>query len=671
MERALTVPSRTRALSARWSLDPGAVAAWLFPAALVTYLGMRSGGYDVVVSDQVAIAAWWAIFLVLAAGLAPLRLSAAAKVGLGLLAAYAAWTAASLIWTESAARTMGDVTLMLLYVALALLAFALRGRDAARLMLSGLAVAIIAIATVAVLSRLHFAWFSVPAVAKNVPAAASKLSYPIGYWNALAALMAMGIPLLLYCATGSRALAWRGLSAAGVPVLVLCVFLTDSRGGAIELPIALVLFLALARDRLPKLAVMLVCAAGSALVVRAADQRHAARDGLRSALAAHQGNQLIAITIAVAVAVALIVYAIALVERHVERPRALVLSRRRVTRLSGGALALAVIVFVAAGGPGFLHREWAQFKAPGESTTAFVGNGLQRLANVTGNGRYQYWQSAVRAADRHPFTGTGAGTFVYWWARDGVASGGFVQDAHSLYLQSLGELGYPGLILITLFILWILFCGVRGALGIRGHDRRLELAAATAGAAVFAVSAAFEWIWLIPVLPVTLFILAAVIFGPSWTESSRARTVSRRAMLRRLVANRWLRRAAPALGAVGALAAIVVIALPMAATAADRQSESQASSGNIAAALASARTAVRLQPYAAPTWLQEALVLELAGDLRAALADAQRAASRETTNWQNWLVLSRLEARTGQAHASLEDYLRARSLDRYNPLFAK
>ncbi len=124
MESTLTARSRTRTLGAGWSIEPGSVCAWLLPAALVTYLGVRSGGYDPIVSDQVGIALWWLVFLILALALVPhppdrvgasrpRRCSSPTRPGRPSASA----------WTESSERTMGDVTLMLLYVALALLAF--------------------------------------------------------------------------------------------------------------------------------------------------------------------------------------------------------------------------------------------------------------------------------------------------------------------------------------------------------------------------------------------------------------------------------------------------------------------------------------------------------------------------------------------------------------------
>jgi tetratricopeptide (TPR) repeat protein len=659
MEGAVTAAPRPRALGVRWTLDPGSIVAWCLPVALVTYLGMRDGGFDAVIADQVAIAIWWALFLIVALRLARLRLTRSARVGLTLLIAYGAWNAASLIWTESAERTMGDVTLMLLYVPLAVLVAAIRGRDWARLMLNGLSIAILAVAAVALLSRFHFAWFGIPEVDQALPRIASKLSYPLGYWNALAALVAMGVPLLLHAATGARSLIRRALAAGGVPVLAVCVYLTGSRGGAAGVVIGAVLFLLLARDRLPKLAVTAVCGGGAALLVAAAASRSAVRQGLRTALGADQGYEMIAITLVVVAGVALIAYAIGLVDAHVRPARRLSLSRRRTSELAAACVAVAIVAFLAAGGPHYLSREWRQFQTGGSSSLR-RGSTIERFQDVTGNGRYQYWQAAIRAADAHPWTGTGAGTFVYWWARNGTVNGGFVEDAHSLYLQALAELGYPGMILIAAFMLWVLGCGAAGAARVTREDRRLEIAAATAGAAVFAFSAAFEWIWLIPVLPVAMLMLAAVIFAPD-DGGRRARRAGRRLDLR---------IGARIAGAAVSLAAVIVVALPMAATASVRQSQALASGGDLRGALESARAAVRLTPYAAAAWEQEALVLEAGGDLRDALAAARSAATRSSTDSSTWLVLSRLEARTGHAAVALTDYRRARALDPHSPIFA-
>jgi len=252
----------TVTMARRW--DPGAACGFLLPAVLITYLGVRGGGYDTIISSQVGIVAWWLILLLVGFGLVRVRLSAAAWVGLGLLVAYAAWTALSMLWTESRESTMTDISQMLLYVALAALALLVHGRQASRFMLHGLAAAIVAVAVVALLSRLHFPWFAAPATAQALPSSTRKLSYPLNYWNALAALMAIGIPALLYCACAARTLVMRGAAAGCLPILALCAFLTVSRGGTIAIAAGLVAFLVLAPERLPKLAITLVAGIGSA-----------------------------------------------------------------------------------------------------------------------------------------------------------------------------------------------------------------------------------------------------------------------------------------------------------------------------------------------------------------------------------------------------------------------
>jgi O-antigen ligase len=668
MEQALALQ---RTLSLRGSLrrlDFPALTAWLLPAVLVCYLGIQGGGFDTVVSSQVGIAAWWALLLIVAFGLAPLRFGRAGWVVLGLLIAFAAWTTASLAWTQSSERTMSDVSLELVYVALAALVFLAVGRTAARHALNGLAAGIAVVAVVALLSRLHFEWFSTPAIAQAVPDSARRLAYPLNYWNALADLMAIGIPLTLRAACGARTIRWRAIAGATVPLLGLCAFLTASRGGTIAIAVGVAVFVVLVADRLPALGVVAVSGTGTALLIAGANQRAAVRDGLRSALAAHQGNELLAVAIAVAVAVGLLVMAVGLIERHAVRPRALTFSRRRATAVGSIAFLLAVMAFTALGGFGFLGHEWAQFKTPTGPSRLDGANALQRLQNVTGQGRYQYWQAAVSAANAHPLTGTGAGTFAFWWAQFGTLSGGFVRDAHSLYIQALGELGYPGLLLISGFVAFVLVCGVLRAIRTADPGQRLVLAAATAGATAFALAAAVEWIWLIPVLPIAFFVLAGAIATSSVASEGVTLEAPERpapAAPRRPRRVLWIRIAFAAV----CLGAAIAIAIPMAATEAVRDSQALVRSGNLGAALADARDAASLQPYAASPWLQEALVLEVASRIPRAVVAAEHATREGPTDYDNWLVLSRLQARDGHAGAALHDYLRARSLSPHSPIF--
>ena len=461
--------------------------------------------------------------------------------------------------------------------------------------------------------------------------------------------------------------------ARRIPLLGLCTWLTVSRGGTLAVGIGVVVFALLVADRLAAVAVIAVTAAGSGLLILAVDQRNAVRDGLRTALAAHQGNEMIAIGAAVTLGVALLVAGgrtrraarspaarphLLSPSGHDSRSRRPRTCDRRIQRR--GWLRLRVA------------RVDAIQDSPEGPTSLSQANALQRLQDVTGNGRYQFWQAAVREADANPLTGTGAGTFKFWWAQHGTLSGGYVTDAHSLYIQALGELGWPGLILVVAFVALVLAAGVARSIRTAEPERRLALAAATAAATAFAFAAAFEWIWLIPVLPLSFFVLAGVIGTPAVGLDGFVRDLPPAAEPRRrrrpLLALRppiLLRLAAVGL----CLGAALVIALPMAATEAVRDSQALARSGNMGASLIRARDAVALQPYAASPWLQEALVLEVLGRIPQALQAAQHAVRNGPTDYDNWLVLSRLQARDGHAHRALTDYVRARSLSPNSPLF--
>jgi tetratricopeptide (TPR) repeat protein len=182
----------------------------------------------------------------------------------------------------------------------------------------------------------------------------------------------------------------------------------------------------------------------------------------------------------------------------------------------------------------------------------------------------------------------------------------------------------------------------------RDAPTRLALAAATAAAFAFAFSAAIDWIWFMPVLPFALFVCAAVIFSPERSEEDDVHPAppARRSRTP-------LGIALSAIAALVCLAAIVVIALPMASTEQVRTSQAEVRDGDLTAALSHAKEAVTLEPYAAAGWLQEALVQEDAGNLTLALADARQALKRQAVNWEIWAQVAQIEAVSGNAPAAL------------------
>jgi tetratricopeptide (TPR) repeat protein len=625
-------------------VDWGATAVWLLCFALVSYLGLKGGGYDPLVHDQVGIAIWWIVLLATAVGAIPRRRPGRlAWTALGLLAAFVLWTALSLGWTESVEQTWADLARVTGYLGVFAFAVFAFDRIGARRLVGAIAAAIVLVSTVALLSRFHPAWFpGANQTASFLSGNRERLSYPLHYWNGVAALVAIGLPLVFQVAADARSVALRALAAAALPALILTIFFTLSRGGVGAAAIALGAFFVFAPDRLAKLPTLVFAALGGAILILAADSRDALQHGLANGAAHTQGDQMLLIAPAVCVLTGLAQAAVSLGGRRLKRPEWSAPTRRQ-SLLAVGSVALIALVFAAAlDAPGHASNAWSEFKQENSP-----GKGASRLGSAAGQNRYQLWSAAAHENATRPLAGTGSGTFQFWWAEHADVDE-IVRDTHSLYMQTLGELGIVGLALLTGLIATVLAGGARAAWR-AGRGDRAALAAALAGCAAFFVTATFDWMWQLPVLPVSMLLLAAALVTAT-LPGSRAQT--RRAGLP-------LRVGAGA----AAIAAIVVIAVPLASTALVRRSEADFREGDLQGALDAARSAQNAEPGAASPRLQQALVLEAAGELAAASEAAHAATERESTNWRNWLVLSRIEAERGRAAASVATYLRARSLN--------
>lgn len=639
-----------RNLSFLGRVDWSAVVTWGLGFGLIAFLGIEGGGFDQLVYEQAGIAIWWVVLVGVVVGALPvLGPGRTATVGLALFAAFVAWTALSLLWTESSERTLTDLSRVLTYLGVFVLAIFLRVSSEPRRLIAALAAAIAVIGLLGLLSRLHPDWFpSAQQTALFLEDASERLSYPLDYWNGLGALIAIGLPLLLQISVAARSLIVRALAVAAMPALALALFFTLSRAGIGAAALALIAFLCFARDRAPKIVTLAIVGAAAGLLIALASQRDALRQGLDNATAQSQGDEMLAIVLCVGAAAALVQ---ALVSRSLlegRRPRWLSPDRRGSLALLGGLVAVVLVLAAAFDAPSRVDSGLDEFRSGSNA-----GTGTARLNSFAGASRYALWRSAIDENATAPLTGTGSGTFVYWWDRD-AAGAEAVQDAHSLYLQTLGELGLIGFLLLLAFVALVMIAG--GLATLRAGPERSHLAAALAGCLAFFLAAAVDWGWQMPVLATIALILAATLLtGAGGREGPGP-------------LGRWPGR----LGvAVVALVAIVAIAVPLASTGLVRSSQSEVRDGELDAALADARSARNVEPWAATPRLQEALVLELQGDLDAAAESARAATERESTNWRTWLVLSRIEAKRGDADASIAAYREARSLKPLSPLFER
>ena len=158
-----------------------------------------------------------------------------------------------------------------------------------------------------------------------------------------------------------------------------------------------------------------------------------------------------------------------------------------------------VVVGVAVGlQSGWLERQYDRaFNDPVLQT----GDYRDRLFNP-GFNRQDRWKVAVEAFEDAPLAGQGAGTYRLFWERERPTDSD-TNDAHSLYLETLGELGVVGFVLLAGAL--VLMFGAMAA-RLRGRDRSLWAALLSTGL-VWALHAAVDWDWELPV--VTLWLFAA------------------------------------------------------------------------------------------------------------------------------------------------------------------
>jgi O-antigen ligase len=155
-------------------------------------------------------------------------------------------------------------------------------------------------------------------------------------------------------------------------------------------------------------------------------------------------------------------------------------------------LALLVVPVAAAGG-----RQQAP-PATGASNARFAS---------VGSNRYAYWRVAIDAGVQHPLIGVGASGFRTEWLKHRHIDES-VRDAHSLEVETFGELGLVGVALLATLL---------GAVALSARAAyRADAALAAGPAAVLALWAfhsAIDWDWEMPALTLMAVVFAGTLLG--------------------------------------------------------------------------------------------------------------------------------------------------------------
>ena len=603
----------------------------LFVAALLAVAAPASagGGYFPTSWGWTSVTLAWVAVLALAFRREP-RLSRLAVTAVAAWCGLAVWTGLSALWSTDLPQTVLELERVLVPIAGLLAVIAVvRAADVQRL-LGGALAGITLVCAYALATRLF------PDRVGSFDSFASyRLAAPFGYWNALGIFAAIGVVLALGCAARSRTAIARAAAGAAPVLLLLALYFTFSRGAWIALVLGLAGALALDSRRLQLLTALIALAPAPALAVLLASRSDAlTRPSTELEQATLAGERL-----AIALLALLVLGAATSVVLGEAQARVNVGWRVRLA--AWAVVAIALLAFAGAGfarygGPLTLaEKAHASFTAP----PVRVGPGEdlnRRLFSLSSNGRTQLWRGAWADAASHPWLGSGAGSYEQYWLehRDSRLK---VRDAHSLYVETLSELGPAGLVLLLAAL------GLPLAAAIRARSHPLVPAAFGAYVAYLA-HAGVDWDWELSALSVLAVLIAGALLAAG--PEPRALGGRTRGVL---------------LGLAVAVAALGLLGLagnaPLAAA------EDAARTGRWAEAERHARTATRWNPWSAAAWQVRAEAQAETGRPRQARESLRRALELAPRDWVLWYDLGNVS----RGDARRQAYERAAAL---NPLGA-
>jgi hypothetical protein len=245
-------------------------------------------------------------------------------------------------------------------------------------------------------------------------------------------------------------------------------------------------------------------------VWRASEFRGLTRLDSPLTLASRDGHRLAVLLVLLAAGAALAVTVLAALTRGVSFSPA-------ARRAYGVVLATVVVVgafavFAHYGSPATLARKgYDSFTSSSPAASTNLNQRLFTLASP----RKAVWHTAWRDVKAHPLLGSGAGTFERFWLRHRT-SGGKVRDAHSLYLETLAELGPVGLFLLLIVLAMPVVAAIRAR-------RRRFVPLAFGAYTAFLVHAGVDWDWEVPAVTIAGLLCGASILLAARSSAARLR----------------------------------------------------------------------------------------------------------------------------------------------------
>ncbi len=395
------VRDRLAALARRPELIPG-----LLGIATFIILAASQGGWEVI---EWAPAGLFMLGLLAAAAFAyraRLReLDRANLIAIVLLAAFVAWSFASISWAEVQGTALDGANRSLVYLLVYAVFSVVAWRAGSAAVVLGLYSVGLAVAGVFVLAD----------AAGSQDAALSlvngRMAEPTGYPNAVAALFIGGFWPAVHLAS-RREVPWflRGLLLATAGFLVQLALLPQSRASLIVIPFALLFYLLVTPNRIRAFIALVLALGATALAAPTIlDVYTVATDG------GNVGEAFSSAADAMLIACAALLVAgtlIGLFDSRLEMSRSTERTAGRVgIALSAVAVVAGIVIGLAAvGNPGdWLNDRWQDFKGNYDKG----GFQTSRLTGDLGSGRYDFWTVGLNDEFASaPVVGEGADNFA-------------------------------------------------------------------------------------------------------------------------------------------------------------------------------------------------------------------------------------------------------------------
>ena len=473
---------------------------------------------------------------------------------------------------------------------------------------------------------------------------------PTGYHNATAALFLFAFwPAAALSSRRELNPFARGALMAVAGVLLELAILPQSRGAAIALAVAALVYVIAMPRRLRAVLWLIPTVIAAAL---AAGPLLEVYDALQAGTGAEEAvdGALRSVLISL-VALLCIGSALAFVDRRIEIGARAVRIASRATGAVAAAVAVAAVAIALAsvGNPAtWAGDRWQDFKGGYEAT----GFETSRFTGSLGSDRYDFWRVSMAEFADAPVRGMGMDNFAaeYLLDRDSQEE---PRHPHSLPVKILSQTGVVGAFLFGTFLLLAIAAAVRRRRAALTDLGATVSAAGLTGFAYFAVHASADWLWTFPALAAAAFAWLAI---AGRVEAGDAPT-------RATALPRPARAAVTAAGGVALVAALAILAVSYLSVAETQRATSEWRD-DTEGALDRLDRAAELNPLTdRPAMLAGAISIE-SDDLDGAGEHFAAAIERNPSNWYAALQLGAIASVRGDWR---EAKVRMRTALRLNP----